>query len=123
MACARVIDRYPGRRLQAGAQNVARFVEEVILFVGQQPLDLSLGDRHANRMQQRRQTRQRGLPLMILHQHETAQVGAKMSARPLRERCNDGPPIRCNPAFTQVAGRVHRQHKFLHQIRLVALEA
>ena len=82
MACAGVVNRYPRRRLQPGAQHVARFVKEVLLLLGQQPLDLSLGDRHADRLQQRRQTGQCGLALMILHQHETAQVGAEMSAVP-----------------------------------------
>jgi hypothetical protein len=56
MPRTRVIDRYPRRRLQPGAQHLARFVEKALLLLSQQPLDLSLGDRHADRVQQRRQT-------------------------------------------------------------------
>jgi hypothetical protein len=93
------------------------------MLLSQQPLDFALGDRHADRLHQRRQTRQCGLPLMILHQHETPQVGAEMAARPLRQCGDDGPPVRGDPTLSQVADRPHRKHKLLHQIRLVALEA
>ena len=99
MPCAGVIDRYPRRCLQAGAQHVAGLIEEDTLLVDQQPLDLALRDRHAERMQQRRQTGQRGLTLMILHQHETAQVGAEMSCGSFGECCDDGLAVRRDPAF------------------------
>jgi hypothetical protein len=45
MSCAGVIYRYPGRCSQSGAQHVGGFVEEAIMFLGQQPLDLAFGDR------------------------------------------------------------------------------
>ena len=93
------------------------------MLLGQQPLDLALGDRQADRLQQSGQTRQCRLALMVLHQHEAAQASAEMPLRPLRQRRDDHPAVRCQPAFTPVADRVYRQHKILHQIGLIALEA
>jgi len=55
------------------------FGKELIMLLDQQALDLALGDRQADRLQQGCQTRQRGLALVILHQHEAAQVRAEMS--------------------------------------------
>ena len=121
--CAGVIDRYPGRGLQSGAQHVAVFGKEVVMLLGQQALDLALGDRQADRLQQGGQTRQRGLALMVLHQHEAAQVRAEMSLGPLRQRRDDRLAVRRDPAFAPVADRMHRQHQLLDQIGLVALEA
>ena len=62
------------------AQHVTILVEEAVLLLIEQPLDLALRDRHADRVQQCRQTGQRGLSLMILHQHETAQVRPKVAS-------------------------------------------
>ena len=57
--------------------HVAGFVQEVIMLLGQQPLDLALGDRQADRLQQSGpKTRQCRLALMVLHQHEAAQSQA-----------------------------------------------
>jgi hypothetical protein len=123
MPCAGVIHRYPSRCLQSRSQHVTGFVEEAILLLGQQPLNLSLGDRQAHRLQQGRQPGQRRLALVILHQHEAAQVRAEMANNPLGQRCANCLAVRRHPAFTPVADRMHRQHKLLDKIGLVALEA
>lgn len=60
---------------------------------------------------------------MILHQHETAQVGAEVSLGPIRQRRYDRLAIWCDPTLTQVTDRIDRQHKLLDLIGLVALEA
>ena len=52
VARAGVVDRDPGRRLKAGAQHVARLVEEAVLAADQQPHDLPLGDLDADGVQQ-----------------------------------------------------------------------
>jgi hypothetical protein len=36
---------------------------------------------------------------------------------------DDSPAMRCDPAFTQIADRMRRQHKLLDLIGLLALEA
>jgi hypothetical protein len=123
MPRAGVVHRYPRRRLQSGAQHVPRFGHEVILLVGQQPLDLTFGDRQADRLQQGRKTGQCCLALMILHQHEAAQVRAEVPLGPLGQRRDDSLSVRCHPTFTLVTDRMHRQHELLNQIGFVALEA
>ena len=123
MPCAGVIHRYPGRCLQSGAQHVPRFGEESILPFCQQPLDLTFGDRQADRLQQRCQTGQCCLALMVLHQHEATQVRAEVTLDCFRQWRNDCLSLRRYPAFTPIADRMHRQHKLLNQIDLVALEA
>ena len=122
MPRAGVIDRYPRRGLQAGPQHVAVFGQEAVLAFGQQPLDLALGDRYADRLQQRRQTGQRRLALVVLHQHEPAQVGAEVSAGALGQWRDDRLAVRRDPALAQVADSMHRQYQFLDGIGLVALE-
>src|ERR1700739_4496067 len=123
MSRAGVVDRYPRRGLQAGAQHVTVFSKEVVLAFGQQPLDLTLGDRHANRLQQRRQTGQRRLALVVLHQHEATQVGAEVYAGTLGQWRNDRSAVRRDPTLAPVADRMYRQHQVLDGIGLVAFEA
>ena len=96
---------------------------ELIQLLGQQPLDLAFGDRQADRLQQGRQARQCGLTLMILHQHETPQVGAEVSLGPIRQRRDDRLAVCCDPTLAEVADRMDRKHKLLDLIGLVALEA
>src|ERR1019366_5815008 len=60
---------------------------------------------------------------MVLHQHEAAEFGAKMAFDSLRQRCQDRPSIRRDPALPLVTGRAYRDHQILHQKRLMALEA
>jgi len=93
------------------------------MLLGQQALDLALGDRQADRLQQGGQTRQRGLALMVLHQHEATQVRTEMSFDPLWQRRDDRLAVRGDPTLAPVADRMHRQHQLLNQIGVVALEA
>jgi len=104
-------------------QHFAVFGEKTILLCGQLPLDLAFGDRHADRMQQRRQAGQGGLALMILHQHEAAQVGAEMSVGSLGRRCHDRLAGGCRPPLAAVANGMYRQHKPCTRLGVVALEA
>src|SRR3974377_554819 len=60
---------------------------------------------------------------MVLHQHKAAQVGAEVTRGPRGQRRDDRLAIWRYPAFAPVADRMHRQHKLLDQIGLVALEA
>jgi len=93
------------------------------MLLAQQSLNLALGDRQPNRLQQGCQTGQCCLALMVVHQHEATQVRAEVPPGPLGQRRDDGLSVRRHPAFTPVADRMHRQHKLLHQVALVALEA
>ena len=63
------------------------------------------------------------MTLMILHQHETAQVGAEVALGPIRQRRDDRLAVWCDPTLAEVADRMDRQHKLLDLIGLVALEA
>jgi hypothetical protein len=123
MACTGVVGRYIGRRLQPGAQNRLRFADEFVLFVRQQALHLAFRDRHAHGLQQRHQPRQCRLPLMIVHQHEAAQVRTEMAIDPRRQGGQDRLAIRRDPALAQIARRPGRNHQLLHEKGLVAFEA
>jgi hypothetical protein len=46
-----------------------------------------------------------------------------MALGPLRQRRDDRLAVRCDPALTAVADRVHRYHEVLNQVVLIALEA
>ena len=52
MPCTGIVHRDIGRCLQPGAQNIPCFGNEIILFVGQQTLQLVFRDRHAPGAQQ-----------------------------------------------------------------------
>ena len=67
-------------------------------------------------------TRQGGLPLMILHQHEAAEFGTEMTIDPFWQRCQDGASIRRDPAFAPVTDRAYRNRQVLNQEWLMALE-
>ena len=72
MPCACVVNRNVRRCLQSGAQNILRFGGELLLLIGQETLELTLRDRHADRAQKCRKPGQCRLSLMVLHQHEAA---------------------------------------------------
>ena len=82
MARTGIVRRHIGRGLQPGPQNRLCFADELVLFVGQQALHLSLRDGHAHRLQQRHQPGQCRLPLMIVHQHEATEFGTEMAIDP-----------------------------------------
>jgi hypothetical protein len=74
-----LVNRHVGRCLQSGPQDRLRFADEILLFVCQQALHLAFRDRHAERAQECLQAGQRGLPLVVLHQHEAAEFRAEMA--------------------------------------------
>ena len=87
--------------IQGEVSNPARSTsralgEEAIMLLGQQALELAFGDRQADRLQQGCQPRQRGLALMVLHQHEAAQVRAEVPLGRLGQRRDDGLSARVN---------------------------
>ncbi|MCW6513275.1 hypothetical protein, partial [Lichenifustis flavocetrariae] len=77
MAGTGVVDRDPARRLQPGAQDVARLVAEQVLFVDQQPDEVALGQVDADRPDLVQQTGHRHLALVILRQQKAVQRGAE----------------------------------------------
>ena len=74
MTRAGVVHRDPGGADESGAEHVAGLGEEAVLILVEQAHDLAFGDEDAERPQQRHQPRHGHLPLMILGQHETAQL-------------------------------------------------
>ena len=116
-----VVHGDPVRRLQPGAQHLAGLRQEVVLPVDQQAHDLALGDADADRLQQRHQTLDRHLTLVILHQHEAAQLRPEMAADAARQRRHDRLAVRRQPALAAVAHHPRGEHQVLHLVRLVAL--
>ena len=72
--------------------------------------------------QQRHQTLDRHLPLVILHQHEAAQLRPKMTADAAGQRRHDRLAIGCQPTLPAIAHHPRGEHQVLHLVRLVALE-
>src|SRR4051812_21513891 len=81
---AGVIDADPGRRFQSRPQHSAGFVEEGALARVQQAHDLALGDRDAERPELGNQARHGDLALMVLQQHEAAQLRPDAEGRAKR---------------------------------------
>ena len=117
-----VIHRDPARRLQPGAQHVARFRQELVLPADQQSHQLPLRDADADRLELGQQTRHRDLPLVVLRQHEAAQLRPDVTAHTSRQGRDHRPPIRGDPALAAIAHDPHPQHDVLHHEILVALE-
>jgi hypothetical protein len=88
------------------ARHLARLVEEGALALVQQPDDLALGDRDADRPELCHQARHRDLTLVVLEQHEPAQLRPEVADDPGRHRCHDGPPVRGQPALAAEADQV-----------------
>ena len=68
------------------------------------------------------QSRHRHLPLVVLGQRETAQLGAEMPCHPRRQRGRDRPPVRRQPAFAPVTCDMRVEHQVLHHKILIAFE-
>jgi hypothetical protein len=79
VAGAGVVDADPARGRQAGPQHVASLREERVLAFRQQPDDLPLGDHDADGAELPQQTWHGNLPLVVLEQHEAAQLRPKMA--------------------------------------------
>jgi hypothetical protein len=120
---ARVVHGDPGGRLQACPQNVTVLGQEPILSGDQQAHHLSLGDGDADPPQLCHQTRHGHLPLMVLRQHETAQLRPEMPDHAGRQGRQHDRSGRCDPSLPSVAYRLGTQHDVLHHEALVAFEA
>ena len=83
---------------------------------------MALGDADADRLQQRDQTLNRHLALVMLHQHEPAQLRAEMAADAAGQRRHDRLTLRRQPALASIAHHPRREYQILHLIRLVAFE-
>ena len=123
VACAGVIHRDPGAARQPGAQYIARLVAKAILAGGQQADHLALGNVDAERLQQCHQSRHRGLPLMILGEHEAPQLRPEMASDAGRQRCRRHLAVGGLPALALEIDDVRTQHQVLHHEAGVALEA
>ncbi len=118
-----VIHRDPARRLQPGAQHVACFRQELVLPADQQSPELPLRDADADCLELGEQTRHRDLPLVVLRQHEAAQLRPDVARHTSRQWRDYRPPIRGDPALAAIADDPDPQHNVLHHEILVAFEA
>ncbi len=89
-----VVDADPLRCLQSRAQHLAGLRQKIVLLINQQTHHLALGDADPDRLQQPNQTLHRHLALVILHQHEAAQLRPKMAADAAGQRRHDRLAIR-----------------------------
>ena len=73
--------------------------------------------------QQRHQSRHRHLPLMVLGQHEAAQLRPEVTIDAGRQRRRHHGAIRCLPALAAEIHHMRTDHQILHHEARVALEA
>jgi hypothetical protein len=118
-----VVDADPARGRQARPQHIARLFENDILASGQQLHDLPLGNRDADRPKLCHQAGHRDLTLVVLEQHEAAQLRPEVTADLGRHRRDHRSAVRGQPAFTADADNMRPQHEILDEEVLVALEA
>ena len=123
VARAGVVHRDPGGAGKPGAEHITGFIEEAVLTGDQQTHELALGDHNADRPQQRQQPRHRDLPLMILGEHEAAQLWPKMSVDAFRQRRRHGCALRSLPALATEVHHMRTDHQVLHDKIRVAFEA
>ena len=116
MARTGIVDRDPGRRLQASPQHLTAFSQEAVLTIDQQAHHLALGDADADRSQLRHQPLDCHLPLMVLQQHEAAQLRSEMPDNAGRQRCQHHMTVRRHPAFPAIADHLGVQHQVLHDV-------
>jgi len=95
--------------LQPGAQHLACLGQEAVLLVDEQAHDLTLGNADTNRLQLSDQTLDRHLALVMLHQHETAQLRAEMAAYAAGQRRHDRLALRRQPALAPIAHHPRRE--------------
>jgi hypothetical protein len=117
-----VIDADPGCVRKSGAQDIARLLEEGLMAGDQQAHELPLGDFDPDREQLGEQAGRGDLPLMILAEHETAQLGAEMASDAGRHFGHQLAPVRRQPTFAPIAHHVPAKHQFLHDVVLITLE-
>ena len=90
MPGAGVVHRDPGRGLKPRAQHRLGLLDEGLDAAGQEPHDLALGDREPERGEEGRDPLHRHLALMVLQQHEAAQLRAEMAAHARRQAAPRG---------------------------------
>jgi len=123
VARAGVVHRDPGRARKPGAQHIARFRVKTVMAGGQEADQLALGDVNAKAAHQRQQPRHRGLSLMVLGEHETAQLRPEMAIEALRQRRRHDLAVRGQPALALELDNMRMDHQVLHHEAGVALEA
>jgi hypothetical protein len=84
---------------------------------------LALGDEDAEAAQQRHQARYRHLPLMILGEHEAAQLRPEVTIDAGRQRRSHHVTIRRLPAFAAEIHHMRTDHQILHHEARVTFEA
>jgi hypothetical protein len=122
VARAGVVHRDPGRARKGGAQHLARFPVKAVVVGGQQADQLALRDVDAKAAQQRQQPRHRGLSLMILGEHETAQLRPEMAIKALRQRRRYDLAVHGQPALALKVNDVRMHYQLLNHKAGVALE-
>ena len=117
-----IIDADPGCVRKSGAQDIARFLDEGLVIGDQQARQLPLGDFDPDREQLREQAGRGDLSLMVLAEHETAQLGAEMAFDAGRHFRHQLAPIRRQPTFAPIAHHALTKHQLLNDVILIALE-
>ena len=110
-------------RLQPGAQHVAASSRKRSWpsISSRTTWRLEIAD--ADRPQLRHQPRHGDLALMVLGQHEAAQLRPEVADDAGRQRRHDGRAVRRQPALAAIADRRRPEHQVLDHEVLVALEA
>jgi hypothetical protein len=107
---------------KSGAQHITRLLDEGLVAGDQQAHELPLGDFDPNREQLREQAGRGDLSLMMLAEHEAAQLGAEMASDAGRHFRHQLAPVRRQPTFPPIAHNVLAKHQFLHDVVLITLE-
>ena len=123
VACAGVVHRNPGGARKPGAQYVASLGEKVVLAFDQEAEHLALADQDAEAAQQRHQSGHCHLPLMILSEHEAAQLRPEVTIDAVRQRSRHRAAIRHLPALATEIHDMPTDHQILHHKARVAFEA
>ena len=108
--------------LQPRPQHVTAFGQETVLAIDQQPHHLALGDAETHRAQLRGEPLHRYLALVMLQQHEAAQLRPEMTGDALRQRRHNRAAVRHHPTFPAIADHLGAQHQVLDDEGLIAFE-
>jgi len=102
--------------------GIAGLGKEAVLARGQQADHMAFGDDDAETAQQRHQSRHRHLPLMVLGEHEAAQLRPEVTIDAGRQRRRHHVAIRRLPAFAAEIHDVRTDRQILHHEARVAFE-
>src|SRR6266481_8545894 len=115
-----------GEKLKALERELAMIAslgKEAVLARGQQADHMAFGDDDAETAQQRHQSRHRHLPLMVLGEHEAAQLRPEVTIDAGRQRRRHHVAIRRLPAFAAEIHDVRTDRQILHHEARTAFEA